>query len=62
MKYPSPFDQSSLFPNIGLDEILEIEFHLGMLLHIPYFDDMDYLQFIWKHERLNKYIKDSAEQ
>ena len=54
-KFQLPFATTSLFPSISIDEILEVEFQLGLELHIPYFNDMDYFEFIWKYERLNKY-------
>lgn len=31
-----------------------------MNLHIPYFDDMDYFEFVWKYERLSKYKQERA--
>jgi hypothetical protein len=56
-----PFDQTSLFPRIPLDNILEIEFYLSLYLHIPYFDNLDYYQFLWKYERLNRHFKEKEE-
>ena len=31
--------------NISLDDLLEMEFEVGMFLHIPYFDEIDFYQF-----------------
>jgi hypothetical protein len=33
-----------------------------MNLHIPYFDDLEYYQFIWKYDRLNKYKTEKKSQ
>ena len=33
---------------------MEMEFDLGFYLHIPYFNDMDFLEFQWKFERVQK--------
>ena len=61
-QFVSTFDQNSLFPHITLDEILEVEFNLSLHLHLPYFDNMDYYQFIWIFERLKKHIKENNEK
>lgn len=50
-----------MFPSITLDDILEMEFDVGLLLHIPFFDDLDFYQFQWKFERLQKHKRDLNE-
>lgn len=50
-----------MFPSITLDDILEMEFDIGLLLHIPFFDDLDFYQFQWKFERLQKHKRDLNE-
>jgi hypothetical protein len=38
-----------------------MEFEVGMNLHIPYFDEMDFYQFQWKFNRIQQYKKDMME-
>jgi hypothetical protein len=38
-----------------------MEFDIGLLLHIPFFDDLDFYQFQWKFERLQKHKRDLNE-
>ena len=56
-RYPPAFNPISLFPDISLDEILEIEFTLGMHLNIPYFDNIDWYDMEWKYNRTLKFIE-----
>lgn len=55
--YHSPFDKISFFPSISLDDVLEMEFEIGMFLHIPIFEEMDFYQFQWKFDRIQKHKK-----
>ncbi len=43
-----------LFPNIDIKLILEMEFQLNLFLHIENFNNMSYLEFLWKYERLQE--------
>ena len=46
---------TSLFPNINLNEILEIEFQLGKYFSCkPQFGTWEFFEFIWQYERLVK--------
>lgn len=46
------FAPNSLFPDIKLSSIYEMEFYLSYYLHINNFDNMSYFEFLWKYERL----------
>lgn len=56
-RYLPAFNPISLFPDISLDEILELEFNLGMYLNIPYFDNIDWYDMEWKNSRLLKFLE-----
>lgn len=34
-----------------------MEFEIGMFLHIPIFEEMDFYQFQWKFDRIQKHKK-----
>ena len=61
-QFKLPFDQSSLFPSLTLDTILEVEFNLSLHLHMNNFNDIEFNEFMWKYERLVKHFKDKEEQ
>ena len=49
----SRFTPNSFFPNIKLNDILEIEFQISNALGIPFeYNDMEYYEFVWRYERL----------
>lgn len=51
MRYP--FKKISLFPNISLNDVLEIEFQLGYAMGItPYFNDIEFFELVWMYERM----------
>jgi hypothetical protein len=43
-----------LFPNIPLNDILEIEFLLGYSMHWQDLDHKDFYQVMWHYDRLMK--------
>lgn len=46
---------TSLFPNISLNEILEIEFQYSYAMKIkPDFNNMEFFELIWFYERLSE--------
>jgi hypothetical protein len=48
-----PFKKTLLFPNLSLNDILEIEFQLGYALGIsPHFNEWEFFELIWKYERM----------
>jgi hypothetical protein len=58
-----PFGKNSLFPNISLSDILELEFQLGYSMGIkPNFNDMEFFEFIWMYERMGEQRKKENEQ
>jgi len=53
---------TSLFPNIPINDIFEIEFRLGYYFKCsPEFNEMDFHQFNWQYERLSKELKDNGD-
>jgi hypothetical protein len=61
-RYLPAFNPISLFPDISLDEILEIEFTLGMNLNIPYFDNIDWYEMEWKYNRFLKFLESKTQK
>ena len=48
-----PFRKTFLFPNISLNDILEIEFQFGYAMGInPNFNDYEFFELVWKYERM----------
>jgi len=47
------FTPTSFFPNLELNDILEIEFQMTNALGIPFeYNQMEYYEFVWRFERL----------
>jgi len=54
----SRFVPTSLFPNLSINDINEIEFRVGYHFKCrPIFDDVDFHQLLWQYERLVKEIE-----
>jgi hypothetical protein len=57
------FAPNSLFPNISLNDRLEIEFQFAYNMGIPFeFDNKEFFEFIWLFERLSDQRKKENEQ
>lgn len=57
-----PFAPIFSFPNIKLNEILEIEFQFGYALGIlPSFNEMEFYELIWLYERMAEQRKKENE-
>lgn len=56
-RYQLAFDRSFFFPDIGLDDILEMEFQLSLHLHIPYFNHLEFFEVEKKFARLQEHFK-----
>lgn len=51
------------FPNISLNDILELEFQLSYNMHIPFeFDNKEFYEFIFLYERLVQERKNENER
>lgn len=52
-----PFVQSSLFPHIKLEQILEMEFYLAHFFKTSpaSFAEYDFKSFIWQYDRMIKH-------
>lgn len=47
------FEKTSFFPNIKIDDILELQFQLTYNLNQPFnYDDVDYYELVWLYDRL----------
>ena len=56
------FTPTSFFPNLNLNDILEIEFQLTYNLNIPFeYNHMEYYEFVWLFERLVEERKKESE-
>lgn len=56
------FKKTLLFPNVNLNDILEMQFQLGYAMHIaPFFDNIDFFEFVWLYERMAEQRKTENE-
>lgn len=52
------FTATSLFPNLSLNDLLEIEFSISYKMNIPFdYNNKEFYELVWIYERLAEEIK-----
>ncbi len=56
-KRGSPFDPASLFPNIDLESILEMQLKVSEFFNVQPNNDQDFLELVWMYRKVADMVR-----